>query len=371
MMNKALVRLSILLFSMAGCRNGQPAEASESGSDAETTDSRFNELFMGECGGFTGGDGTYSVQFPDGRTVWIFGDTFIEGVNPDNTRERQDPIFLRNALVVQDGEKMTTLYQNLHGKRASFAIHPDSRRESQLREDSVWFWPGDGYVEGDRLRIFYSEFVQADTGMWGFDWRGTWLGTYSLPDLEEIEIMKLRDRSETTIHYGHAVCEDDDFIYLYGAGEEKLPHAARYRRGKVTGPWEYFDGRTWQDDITLATPMGEIHGSEQFSVFPLGDRYVLVTQMSWMSGEIYSFISETPFGPWKNKQLLYTTPLPDSTDNLFTYNALAHPQFMEKGKLLISYNTNSFVLADHFRNASLYRPRFIRVPMRMILEGNE
>lgn len=366
-----MIAFAAFLIVLAGCRSGRPGETSAAGSDAVFVDTLFNDLFMGDCGGFTGGDGTYSVLLPDGRTAWIFGDTFIDGVNPDNTRERQDPIYIRNAVVVQDGEKMTTLYQHVYGKRASFAIHPDSRREDHLREDSVWFWPGDGYVEGDQLRIFYSEFVQADTGMWGFDWRGTWLGSYSLPELEEIELVKLKDRTETHLHFGHAVHDDESFIYLYGAGEKKYPYAARYKRGGVEGPWEYFNGAGWQDDIALAAPMADIHGSEQFSVFQLDDRYVMVTQMSGISDDICSFISETPYGPWENRQLLYTTPLPDSTENLFTYNAVAHPQFIENGMLLISYNTNSYELADHYRNASVYRPRFFRAPVSMILGGNE
>jgi hypothetical protein len=369
-MNKILLFFIVAAAMLSGCRSSQPDESSSS-ADTALPDTLFNDRFLGDCGGFTGGDGTYSVLLPDGRTAWIFGDTFIEGVNPDNTREPQDPIFVRNAVVVQDGDQMTTLYQRVHGKRASFAIHPDSRKEGHLLEDSVWFWPGDGYVERDQLRIFYSEMVQADTGMWGFDWRGTWIGSYSLPDLEEIELVKLRDRSETHLRFGHAVCEEGDLLYVYGAGDEKNPYAARYMRGGFAGPWEYFDGEKWQDDIDRAAPMGEIHGSEQFSVFPLDERYVLVTQMNGISDEICSFTSVSPFGPWENKQLLYTTPLPDSTDNLFTYNAVAHPQFTEDGMLLISYNTNSYVLQDHFNNALVYRPRFIRVPVELILEESE
>lgn len=34
--------------------------------------------------------------------------------------------------------------------------------------------------------------------------------------------------------------------------------------------------------------------------------------------------------------------------------------------LLVSYNMNSFKLQDHFENAGIYRPRFIRVPLEMI-----
>jgi hypothetical protein len=222
--------------------------------------------------------------------------------------------------------------------------------------------------------LFFSEFAQVDTGMWGFEWRGTWIGSYTLPDLSEAGLVRLRDHSETDIHFGHAVYEDASHIYVYGAGNGQ-PHAARYRRGEVTGDWEYFDGTGWQEEITNAAPMTTvsnagpteaINGSEQFSVFRLDDLFVLLTQLGSFSGDIVSFTSEAPTGPWENKTKLYTTPLPDSSDNLFTYNALAHPQFTEDGMLLISYNTNSHVLMDHFRDATLYRPRFVRIPLQWI-----
>mgnify|MGYP006919341302 CR=1 FL=1 len=59
--------------------------------------------------------------------------------------------------------------------------------------------------------------------------------------------------------------------------------------------------------------------------------------------------------------MLYATPEIDK--NIFTYNAVAHPQFYENGDLLISYNVNSFEFADLFRDATIYRPRFVRAPL--------
>ncbi|MFW5821238.1 MAG: DUF5005 domain-containing protein [Bacteroidota bacterium] len=112
--------------------------------------------------------------------------------------------------------------------------------------------------------------------------------------------------------------------------------------------------------------MVDYSGSEQFSVFEYKDLYVMVNQAGNLSDEIYSFTSDSPYGPWENKTMLYKTPLPDSTENLFSYNAVAHPHLNESGELLISYNMNTMELADHFKNADIYRPRFIWVPMELI-----
>ena len=63
-------------------------------------------------------------------------------------------------------------------------------------------------------------------------------------------------------------------------------------------------------------------------------------------------------------------PVDTLNENIFTYNALAHPQIQDERGILISYNTNSFKLEDHYKDASLYRPRFIRVNIKKLYEDN-
>ncbi|MBK8566787.1 MAG: DUF5005 domain-containing protein [Saprospiraceae bacterium] len=66
----------------------------------------FNQLFT-RYSGWTGGDATYSIPLPDGRNLWLFGDSFIGTVNAN--RSRPGGGLLRNAFVVQDGDELTTL----------------------------------------------------------------------------------------------------------------------------------------------------------------------------------------------------------------------------------------------------------------------
>lgn len=239
-----------------------------------------------------------------------------------------------------------------------------------MSEDSVWFWPGDGLIEDGKLKVFMSQFTQLDTGMWGFQWQKTWLATFSLPDIVQESLVEIPYSEVNQVHYGHAILEDEMFTYVYGARKEKgkknRAHVARYPSGNVHGSWEFYTGKRWTDDPTLSRPMGNMHASEQFSVLKIRDTYVYVTQMDWFSRDICSFTSHTPQGPWKNKTLLYTTPIPSDDKNLITYNALMHPQFVEKGHMLLSYNMNSFLLEDHFQNADIYRPRFVWVPLKLL-----
>ncbi len=331
-------------------------------------ESYFTNLFIRSCCGFTGGDGTYSVLLPDGRTVWIFGDTFLGTVHPDKTRERETPIFIRNSFVIQDGDSLTTLHQVRNNRDASMIIPPAVMENEAMNEGMVWFWPGDGLIEEGKLKVFISLFAQPDTGMWGFRWESTWLATFTLPGIKEVELVEIPYSQAMQVHYGHAVLEEQDYTYVYGAHDGR-PHAARYPAGNVSGPWEFFNGSSWLSDPARSRPMGDFHASEQFTVLKIKDKYVYITQMDSFSTEICSFVSETPYGPWTGQSLLYTTPIPGDDKNLITYNAIAHPQFMDRERILVSYNMNSFQLEDHFTNADIYRPRFIWVPLKLIDPG--
>jgi hypothetical protein len=113
----------------------------------------------------------------------------------------------------------------------------------------------------------------------------------------------------------------------------------------------------------------DISVSEQFSIFKYKDKYILLT-MERAGFDIYTYTSNSPIGPFTNKKFIYHTPEheADSTMKLFTYNALAHPQYIENEELLVSYCINSLNVKDVFDNVENYRARFIRVPIQMILE---
>ena len=359
---------AFVLLALISCTQF-PGKKNLSGNDLKVTqDTFFTEMFNRDCCGYTGGDGTISILLPDGRIVWLFGDTFLGTVNPDHTRPKMTPIFIRNSVVIQDGDSVITLHQGSLEKPASFALPPPEMTGGQrVSEDSVWFWPNNGFVEDNKLKLFLSGIMQADTGMWGFRWMGTWLASYSLPDITEEEIAPLSYSFENEIHYGIAILQEKGYTYVYGKKDDK-PHVARFKSGDVTGPWEFYTGDDWSSNPTESGPMSDIDVSEQFSVIKSKNKYVLISQTgAFLSPDIYSFTSDKPYTGWDQKTLLYTTPIPETNKNLFTYNAMAHPQFIKDGMLLISYNTNSFVLEDHFRDADIYRPRFIRVPMKLII----
>jgi len=339
-------------------------------SDSTHVDSYFTNFFARDCCGVTGADGFYSVPLPDGRVVWIFGDSFLGTVNPDGSREKRSPVFIRNAMAVQDGDSLHSIYNVIDGWEFSLVIPPDAVKGTEFSEDSLWYWPGDGFVENGKLKVFMTAFYQADTGNWGFRWTGANLATFSLPDIKLEKIDHLDYPGEVEIHWGHAICDEAPaYTYIYGAGD-KYPYVARTPKGKVTEPWEFYTGNSWVNDSRLAKPMADFKGSEQFSVIKLDNKYVLLTQSGdFLESSLYSATSELPYTGWGNKKELYKLQPLVKVKDLFAYNPVAHPHFTENNELLISYCVNSFNLDDLFQDASKYRPVFIRVPIDFILEN--
>jgi len=332
-------------------------------------DNYYIDYFARDCCGVTGADGFYSVDLPDGRTVWIFGDSFLGTVNPDGSRDKRSPVFIRNAMAVQDGDSLRSLYNVIDGWESSLVIPPDAVKGTEFSEDSLWYWPGDGFVENDKLKVFMTGFYQADTGNWGFRWTNANIATFSLPDLQLEKIDHFDYPGEVEIHWGHAVCDDaPDFTYIYGAGD-KYPYVARAPKGNILADWDFWTGENWVSDSKLAKPMTDFKGSEQFSVIKINDKYVLLTQTGdFLASSLSSATSDLPYTGWSNKKELWKLQPLVQVKDLFAYNPVAHPQFTDDGELLVSYCINSFNLDDLFEDASKYRPVFIRVPIETILK---
>ncbi|MGH2533123.1 MAG: DUF5005 domain-containing protein [Thermomicrobiales bacterium] len=313
-------------------------------------------LFTRSGEGWTGGDSTYSVLLPDGRVAWIFSDTFLGPVNPDRTRPRSAPL-IHNSIVVQEGDQLTTLHGGTRGAPRSLFTPANG---------GAWYWAYAGVIEGDRLRVFLLKFVRYGPEMFDWRWVGTDLASLRLPDLAIESIAALPYRSG--VQYGAAILEDGDYTYVYGVEDlhaVKYGHVARARRGALTGPWEFFAGRRWTSLPEGSARMLDASIGNEFSVLKVDRGYMLVTidtageLTEWR--EIVAYYAETPAGPWSGRTVLYTTPEPDR-ENLFVYNAQAHPALSKEGELLITYNVNTARFDALYEDADIYRARFVRVP---------
>lgn len=311
-------------------------------------DCHYNLLFTRYGNGWTGADATYSTLLPDGRILWMFGDTFLGTVYADRSREGSP--FIRNSFVIQDKDELITLYQGA-ARNPSAIVKPEQPGE--------WYWPLDATVFDGKVQMMLGRLGSSGTGgLWDFGYRGFDLAVFSLPGLKQLSVSNKIDDPE--ISYGSCLLEEANYIYIYGISTDRLQkkaHVARARGGDLSGEWEFYNGAEWTRAISKFAIQDGV--SDQFSVFKDGGKYYLLTHEIIFGEEIFLYEADTPVGPWRNKRTIYCTP--ETGGDIFTYNSFVHPELSENGELRVSYNINSFNFQDLFENADLYRPKFIRV----------
>ncbi len=308
----------------------------------------YNLLFTRYGNGWTGGDATYSTPLPDGRVVWMFGDTFLGTVKSD--RSRSGAPFIRNSFMIQEGDEMVTIHGVEDGDPAAL-LKPANPEQ--------WYWPLDATVFGNEFQMMLARMGNVgEPGMWSFAYMGFDLAVFSLPDMK---LQTLETKFENPeISYGACLMEDDDYTYIYGisqSGFQKFSHVARVPEGNLNGDWTYFNGTSWQDRPSKHIIARDV--IDQYAVFKEANKYYLVTQESFLGARIFIRSADSPLGPWTNRKIIYCTP--ETGGNIITYNAFVHPQLSDVNGLTISYNINSLDFADILSNADYYRPRFLRI----------
>jgi hypothetical protein len=366
---KNIILIALIIISGA-CQN-KKQEKTETKELKVTVDEQFNKLFHRNSGGTTGADGTISVSLPDGSSVFMMGDSFLGEVK-NNERDSTTKMINNTFIVVNPGQTDTkTLFQGEYDDPDSFVI-PEN-------DPGKFYWPGHGFVRDSVFHFFMSRFWTPGTGMWGFEFLSTDYFRYSWPEFEKLSVEPFEYTLQNNVHWGHAVLDEENYIYIYGSrAEEDNICKAHVCRTKLTNEKmlglknvEFFDGSGWTSDPMTTEPMKGITSniSEQFSVFKYQNTYVLLSQQRGIgAGEIYTYTSENPYGPWENKQMIYRTTEYDTDNDIITYNAMAHPQYIKNNELLISYNVNSLETSRIHKNVDYYRPVFLRVPIKMIVE---
>ena len=339
--------------------------------------------------GWTGGDGTYSIPL-DGnenysavdtrRTLFNFSDTFIGEVNDAGVRQSGTRL-VRNSQAYFSGFQPETENFSFtwgeNGESNSTWIVP----ETPDTEPGNWFWQMDGISLADSIHIF--ELRMESNAQSGFAIAGVVLasgivgvdGRISAVSQKDMALTYTNPGDGSQIVFGQAILPQtirsgclnpDGYIYVYGprsySGGKALV-AARVEEDSLSyiNAWRFWDGLNWSIDIAdCADIITTISQEHSVSETPEGD-YLITFLRDGMSGPVCIAQSPTPVGPFSYPEVIWTPPETEITSNVFTYNAKAHPHLSAPGELLISYEVNTFSFAEHFQNADIYHPRFIRM----------
>ena len=349
-------------------------------------DSNISSEIMPDEGSVTEGDGMYSIYLGNEKSLFLMGDSYTGRVY--NGKRVSGNHMYRNSYSVFNHETRSSYPMcNEKGANTSAAVPDGVTDESQK-----WYWPGHGFVADNKLYIFqFLMFKGAGPEGWNFHYEKTHILQYDLPNLNLIPersseipfsatVPQTPSSEKPEIHFGAAALNDIDntgYLYIYAQVDIENDidpvteaYVARTTLNNLFTQWEYYNGSTWVTDESSAKGMSGLSSvpiSSQFNVFRLNGKYVLIAQnKTFNDGEIYTFTSDSPWGPWGHKKLIYKVP-DLGNNNWYSYNAMAHPQFEKSGMILITFNVNTSDFSEQSSNVESYRPRFVWIDKSLIL----
>ncbi len=229
----------------------------------------------------------------------------------------------------------------------------------------TYYWAGAARVQKSQIWEVAERIVQTGTGLWGFHLAGDYLAKISIATRRLVSIQPLAGTSGGTINWGVAMLDYGPYTYIYGSESQGLAswmHVARVPKGGLDRPWSYDTASGWRPGVPAESLRLREGVAPAFSVIDLGPRRGIrvISQQPLMGQAIDSWRAASPTGPFTNERTIYSTG--SFGPRTYTYNTLAHPEQTATGGLLFSFNVNSFDALTP-ADATLYRPRFFRVPI--------
>lgn len=370
-------------------------------------DKKYDQMFTRTLG-WNGGDGVLTTALPDGNVYWTFNDSFYGRVDVE-TRTRYNSNFPRNSIMVQTGEQSdanlvwlnefintdnpeaANYYQaRTHIRHPKASLSEGQIQAGDIDQDFV-YWAGDATVyndpvRGNVLQMLWTgvDLTQGGGAMINID---GCLREYSLEgtpgDGTYMSVLSTNYEFKADGQgYGSTMFEDykEGHIYLYTTKQDGLicrPCVARTTTLDLSSQWEYYirnvEGEwVWQtevptDDEMLRSYISDYSGSMPWVVEKDGMYYMFMEGFPF-GRDVYMYRSETPYGPFVDRQILFT--LPKTLDKLGDvyhqrwYMINLQESLSREGELVFSTNSDPVNFWDNFNregSADFYRPFFFRV----------
>ena len=326
--------------------------------------------------GWQGGDAAYSIPLPDGRDVWIFGDTLF---GSSRVVEGQTPRMVHNSLGISTCKngKWHLDYVVKHdaaGKAVSYFAPSDSTH---------WYWALDGfYANGDlwvTLLCIRNPSTPAPAGM-DFETCGSDLAQISHLDQDPQrwhvtlhplvpDGLKAYPSATTVVHNGYAY-----LFALYESGTRPLL-ATRIPLTKLSEPsgnLEYLAAdESWKHGFDPADAKEVMtHGSTELSIRyhpDLKEWLAVMVDPAWSSDKIILKTAPALTGPWSEGTLVYRMPEmeagPKHDKNVFCYAGKEHPELEAGSDLVFTYVCNTLDPSELMSRQDIYRPQVVQQPL--------
>jgi len=356
-MKEFLTVLTLLCFASA-CRKepvkndiNQSAVQYSTAAIHATESAYWDSVFTRYGNGWTGGDVAASYKLPDGRSLWLWGDSFLDTVYAN----RQRPVvgFIHNQLTTTNnsGGKFTTYYGGT--KRNPLPYFQASGDD--------FYWPCFTFMSNNNANtyVFLDRVETFGNGAFDFKVTGVDIAVLNYPDLSVKKIIPFT--RDTVVNWsGDAFESSDGFVYLFGVESTKYNKFVHVARTSKANPLDvvYWNGSAWTTNADSSVRvLGGV--SQGFSFFQYKGKQYFLSQENLLGPNIYIWNAASPVGPFTKKRLVYTTPQKVGSFKVWTYNAKAHPELSVGDSLLVGYCTNAQTTNGLYKNADTYRPYFV------------
>jgi len=336
--------------------------------------------------GWIGADGIFAIPL-SGKdntqadstsiTMLIFSDTLIGEIEDESLPTGFNMVNNSVALLLGNEPKQDKIGFEWAKDNDSNPV-PMFKPETPSSEKGDYYWLGDGFVNTELKNNTYIFAYRMRNLDFKDDWSFKKMGTNLIvipsgskaPFTDHKQIETPFDYIEGGFGAGIFVNtkdagspNPDGYVYIYGVkDEEKNLTVARVLPKEFENfkAWRFWDGKDWNSDMNTATTLATNVSNELSVSMLLDGRCVLVYQHESISPIVAMRVAKSPYSSFGKKIDVWHCK--EAANNIFAYNAKAHPSLSAPGELLISYNVNAFDFKNEIKeDPNLYRPRFLKI----------
>lgn len=325
-----------------------------------------------------GADDAYSIPLPDGRDVWIFGDTLY---GDKRLVTGDEPRMVHNSIGISTC--------NNGQWKIDYTIHRDAKGDPDSffkpqQNNGTYYWALDGVEHDHELWITLlciRNMPNSNAFALGFEMCGTDMarvtGLKEDPQYWKISYFPLVPESVHANPSASTLIEDD-YLYIYTLYEQAsrpqiLTRIPLKGLGDPKTNLLYLGSDDlWHDGIEPAKAkiiMGK--GASEMSVryHPDVKKWIAVlVDPQMFSDKVLLRTSPNLTGPWTDGEVIYRIPelqknSPGYDSDTFCYAGKEHPEFEKPAELVFTYVCNTMKPKKLETNAGIYFPKVVRMPM--------
>lgn len=325
-----------------------------------------------------GADAAYSIPLPDGRDVWIFGDTLY---GEKRLVKGEEPDMVHNSIGISTCENGKwkidyTIKRDAKG-------NPDSFFKPQ-QQNGTYYWALDGVEHDAELWITLvcvRNVPNSNAFALGFEVCGTDLahvtGLKSDPQNWKVAYFPLVPDGVHANPSASALIEDND-LYIYtlyekGSRPQILTRIPLKGLDDPKKNLQYLGSDDqWHDGLDPAKAKIIMKtGASEMSVryHPELKQWIAVmVDPQMFSDKVILRTSPSMIGPWTDGDVIYRIPIlqknnPHYDADTFCYAGKEHPEFEKKGDLVFTYVCNTMKPKKLQQETNIYFPQVVRMPM--------